>query len=149
MTASKRRALECFIRADTSPRALARLGLRGVRELVGTTETLGAEWMLFHAFAWRRLLGPTARDRPQRRLRLDALPPSTLLQPPGRSNSHEAVRTIADKIAPLRWAVSDDAPTRVNLLIPTIDLQHFFGGYIGKFNLRAAPGRTWARGCGS
>ncbi len=26
-------------------------------------------------------------------------------------------------------------PQRVNLLIPTIDLEHFFGGYIGKFNL--------------
>ena len=42
---------------------------------------------------------------------------------------------IAEKIAPLRWAVSDDAPTRINLLIPTIDLTHFFGGYIAKFNL--------------
>jgi hypothetical protein len=29
----------------------------------------------------------------------------------------------------------DDAPARVNLLIPTIDLEHFFGGYIAKFNL--------------
>ena len=42
---------------------------------------------------------------------------------------------MAEKIAPLRLAVSDDAPRRVNLLIPSIDLQHFFGGYIGKFNL--------------
>ena len=29
----------------------------------------------------------------------------------------------------------DDAPDRVNLLVPTIDLEHFFGGYIAKFNL--------------
>ena len=28
----------------------------------------------------------------------------------------------------------DDAPRRINLLVPSIDLQHFFGGYIGKFN---------------
>ncbi len=42
---------------------------------------------------------------------------------------------MADKIAPLRLAVSDGAPRRVNLLIPTIDLRHFFGGYIGKLNL--------------
>ena len=38
-------------------------------------ETLGAEWMLFCALSWRRLLAATARARPQRRLRLDAVPP--------------------------------------------------------------------------
>ena len=100
--------------------------------------------MLFHALAWRRLLGASTRDRPQRRLRLDALPPATLVQHPGRGGSELAVSTVADKIAPLRWAVSDTAPQRVNLLIPTIDLQHFFGGYIGKFNLAR---RLAERGC--
>ena len=57
-------------------RRSARLALRGARELVARRpETLGAEWMLLHAFAWRRLLAATARERPQRRLRLDAVPP--------------------------------------------------------------------------
>jgi hypothetical protein len=45
------------------------------------------------------------------------------------------VAQIASKIEPLRWRVAEHAPLRINLLIPTIDLQHFFGGYIGKFNL--------------
>jgi hypothetical protein len=50
--------------------------VRGARELVGQRRaTLGGEWLLLHAFAWRHLLGPTARERPQRRLRLDAVPP--------------------------------------------------------------------------
>ena len=31
--------------------------------------------------------------------------------------------------------MSATAPERVNLLIPTIDLKHLFGGYIAKFNL--------------
>ena len=44
-------------------------------------------------------------------------------------------RQIAEKIAPLELAVYEQAPRRVNLLIPTIDLEHFFGGYIAKFNL--------------
>ena len=57
--------------------------------------------------------------------------------------------TIADKIAPLRWRVADDEPARINLLIPTIDLRHFFGGYIAKFNLAAQAGRRAASGCGS
>jgi hypothetical protein len=42
---------------------------------------------------------------------------------------------IHEKLAPLDLALRDDAPERVNLLIPTIDLDHFFGGYIGKLNL--------------
>jgi glycosyltransferase involved in cell wall biosynthesis len=135
MTAGKRRVLDGFLRTDRSLLSLARLGLRGARELAGRRETLGAEWMLFHAFGWRRLLARSARDRPQRRLRLDALPPPTLVQPPGRTGMHESARAVGDKIAPLRWSVSDDAPARVNLLIPTLDLKHFFGGYIAKLNL--------------
>jgi hypothetical protein len=99
-------------------------------------DTLGAEWMLFHAFAWRRALAASARDRPTRHLRLDALPPPVLDPRAGaRQPAEPAARTIAEKIAPLRLAVRDDAPRRVNLLIPSIDLEHFFGGYIGKFNL--------------
>jgi hypothetical protein len=92
--------------------------------------------MLFHAFAWRRLLAATARPAPQRGLRLDAAPPPALDPRPGaRSPGEPELRVIAEKIAPLRLAVRDDAPRRVNLLIPTIDLAHFFGGYIAKFNL--------------
>ena len=102
----------------------------------GAPETLGAEWMLLHAFGWRRLLGASARDRPQRRLRLDAVPPPALdPRPAAAAPADPAVRAIADKIAPLRLAVRDDAPERLNLLIPTIDLRHFFGGYIAKLNL--------------
>jgi hypothetical protein len=135
MTASKRRTLDRFLGLDRSWSALGALGLRGARELVGTPETLGAEWMLFHALFWRRLLSASARERPQRRLRLDALPPATLVQAPGRSGSPASVRGVADKIAPLNWSVSELAPERINLLIPTVDLEHFFAGYIAKFNL--------------
>ncbi len=136
MTPAKRRALHSFLRADESLVALAGLWRRGARELIGRPETLGAEWMLAYAFTWRRLLSLSARDRPVRGLRLDAVPPPDLVMSPGREIAeHPAVREIAEKVAPLAWAVSDEAPVRVNLLIPTIDLGHFFGGYIGKFNL--------------
>jgi glycosyltransferase involved in cell wall biosynthesis len=136
MPPAKRRALRRFERADHSPAALADLALRGARELAGRPETLGAEWMLAHAFAWRRLLTITAGERPRRLARLDAVPPPTLDPRPGAHAPGEpAARALADKIAPLRLAVRDDAPARVNLLVPTIDLRHFFGGYIAKFNL--------------
>jgi glycosyltransferase involved in cell wall biosynthesis len=132
----KRRVLERFLDGDGSPGLLATLGARGARELVSKTpETLGAEWGLFHALAWRRLLGLTARERPQRRLRLDAMPPPSLILEPGWAELDEDVALVERKIAPLRWSAVEGAPVRVNLLIPTIDLEHFFGGYIGKFNL--------------
>jgi glycosyltransferase involved in cell wall biosynthesis len=137
MAPAKRAVLERFLDADRSLRPVAQLALRGARELVATPETLGAEWGLFHALAWRRLLGLTARSRPQPRLRLDALPPPSLILEPGWAELDADIAVIADKVAPLRWHTVDDAPERVNLLIPTIDLEHFFGGYIGKFNLAA------------
>ncbi len=134
----KRRELDRFLRTDDSLPAVGRLALRGARELLGTPETLGAEWMLFHAFAWRRLLAASARDRPSARFRLDALPPPKLIMEPGKKAIHQSAAAVADKIEPLRWAVSDDAPARINLMIPTIDLLHFFGGYIAKLNLARA-----------
>ena len=108
-------------------------------------QTLGAEWMLALALVWRRLLAASARDRPQRALRLDAVPPPVLDPRPGaRAPGEPELRAMAEKIAPLRLAVRDDAPRRVNLLIPTIDLAHFFGGYIAKFNLARRAGRARA-----
>jgi glycosyltransferase involved in cell wall biosynthesis len=136
MSPRKRRILRRFSNADESAASVLVLGLRGARELLRQTpETLGAEWMLMYAFLWRRMLPRTARDRPQARLRLDALPPTTLKQLPGRVGLYEPVRQIGEKIAPLHWMVSDAAPRRINVLIPTIDLRHFFGGYIAKLNL--------------
>jgi glycosyltransferase involved in cell wall biosynthesis len=139
MEPGKRRVLDRFLGTDRSLVSAGRLAVRGARELVGRPETLGAEWMLFFAFTWRRLLSATTRDRPVRGLRLDAVPPPALDPKPGaRTPVAPGPRAIAEKIAPLELAARDDAPQRVNLLIPTIDLEHFFGGYIAKFNLASA-----------
>ena len=137
LTGPDRVALARFARADQSVLSALPLGLRGLRELVGRPETLGAEWMLFHAFVWKRLVEATAREAPQRRLRLDAVPPPSLALRPTAATVPGVADAIADKIAPLDLAVSSFPPPRVNLLIPTFDLQHFFGGYIAKLNLAA------------
>jgi glycosyltransferase involved in cell wall biosynthesis len=143
---AKRRVLRRFQAAEHSPVGLAQLWYRGVCELLGRRETLGAEWVLFRAFSWRRMLTATARERPQQRLRLDAVPPSDLA-PGARGHGSDAavVRSIAGKIAPLDLAPSGRAPERLNLLIPTIDLPHFFGGYIAKFNLARRLAQRGAR----
>jgi hypothetical protein len=87
-----------------------------------------------------------AATGPDARLRLDAVPPSALDPRPGAvALSEPSVRRLGEKIEPLRLAVGDDAPVRVNLLIPTIDLAHFFGGYIGKANLALRLARRGVR----
>jgi glycosyltransferase involved in cell wall biosynthesis len=131
--------------ADRSVASAALLGARGLRDMLGTTETLGAEWMLFHAFVWRRLLTATVRDRPQRRGRLDAVPPPSLALKPASVRERGVADAIADKIAPLDLAISDREPARINVLIPTVDLAHFFGGYIGKLNLARVLARSGRR----
>jgi glycosyltransferase involved in cell wall biosynthesis len=136
--ATSRRQMRRFAKADHSLFALADLGWRGARELLGESRTLGAEVALFFAFLWRRMLTLTSRgiSAPRKHLRLDAQPPLSLLPTPGRRDpNNAAVKTLMEKIAPLELAIADDAPERVNLLIPTIDLAHFFGGYIAKMNL--------------
>jgi hypothetical protein len=146
MSRAKRRQLARFTRADTALGPLLGLALRGLRELLATTpQTLGAEWMLAHALAWRRLLALSARPRPTRHLRLDAQPPPSLVMEPGRAGVHEAARVMDDKVAPLRFAADPAAPPRVNLLIPTMDLKHFFGGYITKLALAKRLAQAGAR----
>jgi Glycosyl transferase family 2 len=138
MKPSTRRALTRFPEAERSLPAHLDLARRGIGELTGRPETLGAEIALFDAFLWRRMVSASTRGlrRPRRRLRIDARPPMSLVQKPGRTEpANLAVGTVAAKIAPLELAVHDDVPPRINLLIPTIDLRHFFGGYIAKFNL--------------
>ncbi len=74
---------------------------------------------------------------PSGALRLDALPPPTLAQEPGRGGLEgTAAHAIArqDRAA-AAGASPTTRPSAINLLIPTIDLDHFFGGYIAKFNL--------------
>ncbi|MGO9974344.1 MAG: glycosyltransferase [Solirubrobacteraceae bacterium] len=157
MPARKRGTLERFLGCDRSLGEAATLLWRGIRELTGTSETLGAEWMLFLALMWRRMLSASAREVPQRRLRLDALPPPDLAPGPARvftgigssagpvTLSAGPVGAIAEKIAPLALDVRAGAPARINLLIPTIDLEHFFAGYIAKFNLALALARRGHR----
>jgi glycosyltransferase involved in cell wall biosynthesis len=80
----KRRHLERFRDADRSLLTILDMWRLGGLELLGRGQTLGAEWMLAYALTWRWLLDATVRDRPVRRLRLDAVPPEqfTLMPKP-------------------------------------------------------------------
>ena len=103
-------------------------------------KTLGTERFLLGGTLWRGMLEAV------KRLRLPPPPPeretlSTMLKLPLASEPLRATR-LHEMIAPLRLDVSEGAPRRVNIVIPTLDLGHFFGGYIAKFNLGPQAGRV-------
>lgn len=137
MQRPKRRALERYLRLESSSTTLLAFALRGARELASRRPaTLGAEWSLSYAFVWRRAAALTARFGPGSRLRIGAIPPVSFREPPSRVVPDvPTVEDMVSKIAPVEWHLDERVEPQINVLIPEIDLKHFFGGYIGKFNL--------------
>ena len=127
MSAKKRRTLERFAGSDRSLTGLLWLMFRPLRRLTGHDETLGMERILVRAILYRHLAGVKRRLPRSLRDRLGG----------GDDPSPETGLTaqMRQKVAPLFPVVSKTQPPRVNLLIPTIDLEHLFGGYIAKFSL--------------
>jgi glycosyltransferase involved in cell wall biosynthesis len=129
--APKRRVLERFDRSDRSLGALAWLALRPLRRLTGHSETMGMERILVRGILYRHLAGVKRRLPGRLPGRLGRrVSDSTALRP-----ETELTSQMRQKVAPLFPISSSRQPVRVNLLVPTIDLDHFFGGYIAKFNL--------------
>ncbi len=116
----------------SSSRSLAWLAARAVVGRGRITETVGAESPLLGAALWRH----SARSRLSSHIG-DPVTSGTPAPQPQAPESHgsSAVEIVRGKIAPLSLEPSWQAPQRLNLLVPTIDLNYFFGGYIAKFNL--------------
>ncbi|MBN8867467.1 MAG: glycosyltransferase [Solirubrobacterales bacterium] len=127
MSRSKRRAMERFDHSDRSVTALLWLAARPLRRFFGHGETMGMERVLVRGILYRHLAGIKRRLPGRARRRVED---ATALKP-----EKELTAQMRQKVAPLFPITSDSQPTRVNLLVPTIDLDHFFGGYIAKFNL--------------
>jgi glycosyltransferase involved in cell wall biosynthesis len=135
IVSGKRRALRRASRWDVSSLALGQLSARRLRAVAGRNETLGAEGGLARGIAWRRLVGAlSGRRRPFPRVRGESRVPDLRAMTDSRL-AHQPTRTLAAKTQPLDIVVSERAPARVNVLVPTMDLRHFFGGYVAKLNL--------------
>jgi hypothetical protein len=141
MDARSRRSLQRLIGGERSPAAMLWLAGRPSRATFGRGETQGAEHILFQGIAWRQLQRVLAlgRSRPPRGQPLEAphdasLPPLGGPRSAAAAPNHPFVRKLAEFIEPLELSISERAPRRVNLLVPTIELKHLFGGYITKFN---------------
>ena len=135
------RVLRRFAAAERSPLAFAWLEVRRLRNRVGMTETMGAERIITHGLLWRRGIAALGalHPRPIPGLPYDArLPeeqPSDHVPEDVAGIDHEGTLVLARTVEPLELTVSPSEPERVNLLLPTIELRHLFGGYITKFNL--------------
>ena len=148
MARAKRRALDRFVSGRDLAAALGRLGCGRCASWRAPPQTLGAEVGLFFAFLWRRLVGAVGRRASDRGAACAWTRCRRPTWPRGRAGAGPRAR--AAHASPRRsprwsWLVRDDVPERVNLLIPTIDLKHFFGGYIAKFNLARRLAERGAR----
>jgi glycosyltransferase involved in cell wall biosynthesis len=134
----RRRAVRRMLKADRSLPVAAWLGMRSIAARRRRSPTMGQERLIARGIVWRRFVGLQGRLRRRRReSHGQALPtpppPSSAKSPP--SDAPKVIHQITRKIAPLRLRVTTTREPTVNMLVPTIDLDHFFGAYIGKFNL--------------
>jgi glycosyltransferase involved in cell wall biosynthesis len=132
----KRRGLARFARADRTRLGIVWLALRSLRRLAGRSETLRVESMLAESLLWRHGLRRHSREweRPIGSPFDASMPPSPEEHVTEAFPDPETAH-IERLLTPLPLVLSEREPERVNLLIPTIDLRHLFGGYIAKFNL--------------
>ena len=141
------RTLRRFIRSERSPFGFGWLALRGLRRWFGRTETLRGERVLVNGILWRYIISAMVVGRTQpsqgplySRI-VNATIDASLPLPETQAGTHvtavenTTARDMARLTRPIELSVAADTPKRVNLLIPTVELKHFFGGYIGKFNL--------------
>ncbi len=142
MDAGERRGLGRVIRSERSPGAMLWLAARPSRARLGRRETGGAEHILLQGVAWRHLqrVLSIGRRRPPPGQPLEvphdaSLPPLKGPSSPAAAPDHPFVRKLAGFIEPIELAISERSPRRVNVMVPTIELKHLFGGYIAKFNL--------------
>ena len=77
--------------------------------------------MLAYAFSWRRLVAATARDRRNRACRSTRCRRRWRLAHAHGLPGDPDLRAVAQQIEPLRLAVRDSAPQRINVLVPTLE----------------------------
>ena len=148
LSGAKQRTIRRIIGIDESFTAPMWLAIRCLRNMGRLSATLGAENRINGAIWWRkfwtlrsRLKASIDRRRSDGSIQQPITPESAssaaqwqAQTAAGEPVSLGQVDFIKGKIAPLILRISNKSPRRVNLLIPALDLKHFFGGYIAKLN---------------
>jgi hypothetical protein len=110
-------------------RGMAGLTARRLRRPARRSPTVGNETILLKGLVWHRLVA--ARSRLRGRAETGPLQRAA----DGAPSANELIARISNQMRPLRLAVGSGEPPRINVLIPYVDLEHLFGGYIAMFNL--------------
>lgn len=146
LSASKRKTLWRITHVDETFSDFLWLATRRLRRGRAARETVGAEKVFLAGAFWKistdlrlwfrdRVFGnkkPITALAPTQISRQAAAPAGELTATAQRFSQ---VQFTQQKIAPLSLEISPGAPSRINLLVPKVDLRHFFGGYITKLNL--------------
>jgi hypothetical protein len=149
LNSDKRRILNRFASFD---RSILNLVKEGIWYELHRRPTLGAEWYCLRGAVSNRMLNRYYQLKSGRiyrhelALRAAGTAAAVLVAPMGSdvvaapqpasgANLLAGVEIIREKIAPLTLDVTERAPRRVNLLVPTVDFRYLFGGYLGKLNL--------------
>ena len=151
------RTLRRFVRSERSPFGISWLVLRGLRRWFGRNETLRGERILVDGILWRYIISAMAvgkrqpSDGPVYSRVVNASVDASLPLPETQAGTNvtavenSTARDMARLTRPVELSVARGSPRRVNILIPTVELKHFFGGYIGKFNLARKLAQTGFR----
>ncbi len=134
----KQQEIRRIIQADQSVWSLLWLLARGWKGLGKPTETLGAEHQILNGLFWKQYWDYKDRRilsaHPSLETKSDEGSPTEDLFPVSSTETNRQ-EEFERKISPLQLHITNTVETRINLLIPTIDLNYVFGGYITKFNL--------------
>jgi hypothetical protein len=130
LSPARRRELRRLAGMD-SARGLAWLAGRRLRRPARSSPTIGNETVLAKGLAWRRLVSARGRLRRKPATRGGLAGASA----DGAIHRDGEIEMIASKLRPLSLRVDTSAEPTINVLIPFVDLEHLFGGYIAMFNL--------------
>jgi hypothetical protein len=134
MTRKKKRSVRRVIAGATWPGMLW-LSMRSLRPRTPSNPTHGQERNLLRAVLWPRMARLATRAKLGRRLVDAALPPGLKTAIELSAQTPPGIAELRVKIDPLELEVDSQEPERVNVLLPGIDLEGLFAGYIGIFNL--------------
>jgi hypothetical protein len=130
LSPARRRELRRLAGMD-SARGMLWLAGRRLRRPARSSPTIGNETVLAKGLAWRRLVSARARLRRKPATRGGLAGASA----DGAVHRDSEIEMIASKLRPLSLRVDTAAEPTINVLIPFVDLEHLFGGYIAIFNL--------------
>ena len=137
----KARTIARFRRSEGDAGAVAVAlwqSLRAIGARARRAPSMGRERLVARGLVWRRLIGPMAaarRRRPEHYAQGRPVPPPPPIDRGVSVGPPALVAQLTQKLAPIPLEVDPSREPTVNMLIPTVDLDHFFAAYIGKFNL--------------